>query len=264
MKMYHVFTGGSKFGPISEADLKAMFPDGKANPQDLCWTEGMSNWIPVIDVIGPMLNSSPTPPPLPPPPPPPPPTVVNGRPPYIAYSEVPFYRKQWFFWVMYFTITPVALGLLLFGEVYYQKKGKIKKFGLANKILAGILSIILMTRIWGSFSDPMGTKTPRFPAVDPKESGSSSSTHAALSEQDDFGGYRKYERVRWDVNISGPIGEHLGNYHISGVVIGGGNGILEVMVESLVPPSGGNRIMGLTPPYRVGDVVPLDLRKLHR
>jgi hypothetical protein len=243
-----------------------MFANGKANPQDLCWTDGMSNWMPVIDVIGPMLNSSPTPPPLPPPPPPPnalPPTVVTGRPPYAAYSEVPFYRKQWFFWVMYFTITPVALGILIFGEVYYQKKGKIKKFGLANKIVAGILGVILMTKTWGSFSDPIETKTPRFPAVEPIESDSYTAS-AALTEED-LGGYRKYDRVSWDVNISGPSGrEHLGNYHISGVVIGGGNGILEVMVESLVPPSGGNRVVGLTPPYRVGDVVPLDLRKLHR
>lgn len=262
--MYYVSTGGAEMGPISKADLRAMFPDGKANPQDLCWTEGMNDWMPVNDVIGPVRNSSPPPPP-PPPPETLPPTVVTGGPPYAAYSEVPFYRKQWFFWVMYFTITPAALGLLLFGEVYYQKKGKIKKFGLANKIVAGILGVILMTRIWGSFSDPMETKTPRFPAVEPMESDSSSLTYAALTEQDDFGGYRKYERVRWDVNISGPGGrEHLGNYHISGVVIGGGNGILEVMVESLVPPSGGNRVVGLTPPYRVGDVVPLDLRKLHR
>lgn len=55
------------------------------------------------------------------------------------YSEVPWHSKQWFFWVMYFTVTPVAIGILLFGNVYYRKKGKVVPFGIANKIVAGII-----------------------------------------------------------------------------------------------------------------------------
>ena len=42
---------------------------------------------------------------------------------------------------MFFTIQPIAIGILLFGDVYYQKKGVIKSFGLANRIVAGIIAL---------------------------------------------------------------------------------------------------------------------------
>ena len=60
---------------------------------------------------------------------------------YVDYGEVPFYYKQWFFWLMWFTITPAAIGILLFGDVYYKKKGNVKTFGWANKVVAFIIGI---------------------------------------------------------------------------------------------------------------------------
>ncbi len=66
---------------------------------------------------------------------------------YSSYDQVPFHRKQWFFWLMYFTISPIAIGILLFGDVYYQKKGAIKSFGLANRIVAGIIALFILFSI---------------------------------------------------------------------------------------------------------------------
>lgn len=60
---------------------------------------------------------------------------------YEDYDHVPFYRKQWFFWLLYLTISPIAIGILLFGDVYYQKKGKVKSFGTANRVVAGIVAL---------------------------------------------------------------------------------------------------------------------------
>ena len=69
---------------------------------------------------------------------------------YSNYDQVPFYRKQWFFWLMYFTISPIAIGILLFGDVYYQKKGEVKSFGLVNRIVAAIIAIFVLIRIFGA------------------------------------------------------------------------------------------------------------------
>jgi hypothetical protein len=67
---------------------------------------------------------------------------------YAHYDVVPFYNKQWFFWLMYFTITPVALGVLIFGDVYYPKDGKVKVFSLANKVIAGVIAIGWIARLF--------------------------------------------------------------------------------------------------------------------
>ena len=45
---------------------------------------------------------------------------------------------------MCFTISPVAIGILLFGDIYYQKKGDVKSFGLLNRIVAGIIAIPIL------------------------------------------------------------------------------------------------------------------------
>jgi len=68
---------------------------------------------------------------------------------YRSYDEVPLYRRQWFFWLTYFTISPVALGILLFGDVYYVKKGAVVGFGIANRIVAGIIAALFLVNILG-------------------------------------------------------------------------------------------------------------------
>ncbi len=68
---------------------------------------------------------------------------------YSSYSEVPWYRRQWTFWIMYFTISPVALGILIFGDIYYMKKGKVVSFGMANRIVAGLIGIVFIASLFG-------------------------------------------------------------------------------------------------------------------
>ena len=60
---------------------------------------------------------------------------------YANYEEVPMVNKQWFFWVMYFTLTPVALDILLLSNVYYRKNGRVVPFGVANKVVAAVLGV---------------------------------------------------------------------------------------------------------------------------
>lgn len=75
---------------------------------------------------------------------------------YSSYEEVPYYRKQWFFWVMSFVplLGVVAIGLLLFGDIYYEKKGEVKSFGTANRVVAGILMVFILYSV---FTALMGT-----------------------------------------------------------------------------------------------------------
>jgi hypothetical protein len=60
---------------------------------------------------------------------------------YASYDEVPTYRKQWFFWLAYLSLTPAGVFILLFGDVYYVKNNQVESFGIANRIVAGILAI---------------------------------------------------------------------------------------------------------------------------
>jgi hypothetical protein len=68
---------------------------------------------------------------------------------YSSYEEVPYYRKQWFFWLMWFVFPPVAIGILIFGDVYYKRKGQVKNFGIWEKIVAGIFAAFWFIRLIG-------------------------------------------------------------------------------------------------------------------
>ena len=59
---------------------------------------------------------------------------------YEHYVDVPWYRQQWIFWVLYFTLPIVALGILVFGDVYFERGGKLRSFGLVNRVFAGAIS----------------------------------------------------------------------------------------------------------------------------
>ncbi len=58
---------------------------------------------------------------------------------YHAYDDVPFYRKQYFFWFIFLFNPLIALVILLTGDIFYKRKGEVKAFGLANRIVAGIM-----------------------------------------------------------------------------------------------------------------------------
>lgn len=48
---------------------------------------------------------------------------------YTTYSQVPFYRKNWFAILTFFLLTPVFLLVLFTGPIYYQKKGELRTYG---------------------------------------------------------------------------------------------------------------------------------------
>lgn len=51
MSSYMVSRAGEQFGPYSEEDLRAYLGSGQVLPDDLAWTEGMENWLPVSRVF---------------------------------------------------------------------------------------------------------------------------------------------------------------------------------------------------------------------
>ena len=54
---------------------------------------------------------------------------------YSSYEEVPFYKKQLFFWIMFFVFFPISVIILLIDDIYYQSNGELKSFGIFNKIV---------------------------------------------------------------------------------------------------------------------------------
>jgi hypothetical protein len=69
---------------------------------------------------------------------------------YQTYEEVPWYRRQWFFWVL-FLLVPLGvfgcIGLLLTGDVYYVKKDVVTPYGKANKIVAWLYGGFILSAI---------------------------------------------------------------------------------------------------------------------
>ena len=88
---------------------------------------------------------------------------------YETYSQVPVYRRQWFFWTMFFILPNVfsfggaacgmafltviglliqlgSVSLLLLGDVYFVKKNEVKCFGIANRIVAGIIVVFFLLK----------------------------------------------------------------------------------------------------------------------
>jgi hypothetical protein len=59
-----------------------------------------------------------------------------------SYEDIPYYRKQWFFWIGFLLCAPAALILLLSGNIYYKKNNKAVPFGVANKVAAVLLALV--------------------------------------------------------------------------------------------------------------------------
>ncbi len=62
--------------------------------------------------------------------------------PYATYDQVPTHRKQWFFWLTWFLLAPVAIAILITGDVYYRKRGEVRAFGTANRIVAMLIGLL--------------------------------------------------------------------------------------------------------------------------
>jgi hypothetical protein len=53
MPTWYYAKGDQQFGPILEADLKAMAAAGKLDRSDLVWTSGLAGWLPAESQLGP-------------------------------------------------------------------------------------------------------------------------------------------------------------------------------------------------------------------
>lgn len=78
--------------------------------------------------------------------------MTDAGPPYSTYEHVPYYRKQSFFWLTYLLFAPIALALLISGDIYYQKKGEVKSFGTANRIVASLIALLWLYSLVQAFN----------------------------------------------------------------------------------------------------------------
>jgi hypothetical protein len=67
---------------------------------------------------------------------------------YESYGDVPFFRKQWFFWLSWLIFAPVALAILFSGNVFYKKKGLVVPFGPANKVVGFLLCVLWIYQVF--------------------------------------------------------------------------------------------------------------------
>ena len=65
MKTYHILRNGEQSDPHPLDELKTRLAAGELSEEDLCWSEGMSEWQPLRRVLSPGPASAPPPPPSP-------------------------------------------------------------------------------------------------------------------------------------------------------------------------------------------------------
>ena len=61
---------------------------------------------------------------------------------YATYDQVPSFRRQGVFWLTWVLFSPIAIGILLTGDVYYRKKDEVYRFGMANRVVAGLIAVL--------------------------------------------------------------------------------------------------------------------------
>jgi len=84
---YYVSRGGQQYGPYSLADLQKYVAAGNILPNDLARSEGMSQWVPVSEILGNLAAQQPAPqPPAQPPQP--------QQPAYPQQPQQPSYPQQ--------------------------------------------------------------------------------------------------------------------------------------------------------------------------
>jgi len=72
---------------------------------------------------------------------------------YNSYEEVPTYRKQWIFWTSFLVFFPIALFVVLTGDVYYKgRNDSVKRFGVLNRIVIAFIGVGAILNILGKLS----------------------------------------------------------------------------------------------------------------
>lgn len=91
---------------------------------------------------------------------------------YTTYSQVPFYRKNWFAILTFFLLTPVFLLVLFTGPIYYQKNGGLRTYGKGVRwVFAILVGLAMIGAIVGApksttvmAQQPSSMMTPTVPA----------------------------------------------------------------------------------------------------
>ncbi len=153
MKMYYVFTGGAKIGPISESDFRDMFANGKVMPQDLCWTEGMIDWLSVQEVIGSLRNS----PPPPPPPHPAPPFIPTHQ--HLGSKQIDLIN-----WNPALILYCIGNSLVIMSSIAalrdQEEAASIAFVSLPLAVCGIVFSSLLHHKCWTVLPEPFRTTTP--------------------------------------------------------------------------------------------------------
>jgi len=72
--------------------------------------------------------------------------IIRGN--YTSYSQVPWYRKNWFAILCALILTPALFLILITGSVYYESKGKIKKYSKTAKVILIIWSSLSILAVF--------------------------------------------------------------------------------------------------------------------
>src|SRR4051812_6044262 len=61
---------------------------------------------------------------------------------YIKYSDVPWYRRNWFAILTFFFLAPLLFLIAVTGDIYYKRKGEIRRYGALGRVFLALISFI--------------------------------------------------------------------------------------------------------------------------
>lgn len=139
---WHFIQQDEQQGPVTDEQIKALIASGNLSADDLAWCEGMAEWKPIREItelsVRPRQTESSQ-------------DQSKNKTPteYYNYEEVPWFRRSGinslFVILGIFCIPPLLLFtvvMLITGDVYYNKysqNGTLKKWSVANKVIAVII-----------------------------------------------------------------------------------------------------------------------------
>lgn len=88
-------------------------------------------------------------------------TGPTMSPAFTSYSQVPFYRKNWFLILSFLFCTPlIAFLIVLTGPVYYMKNGQVTPYSRTQKAFVIIFSIIWLIAVFNKTMSESSTASP--------------------------------------------------------------------------------------------------------
>lgn len=147
MNTYLVLIGGQQAGPYTEADMRALVSAGTIRAYDPCWTQGMSEWAPIHQVIA-----------IAPP--------AHMQPFGYAPGTMLSYRKKpvgWTTALVFFCVsTPISwiLSLTLSEAASSDAVGVMLLLGVPIMITSAILNAVLLYQCWAALPEPYRATTP--------------------------------------------------------------------------------------------------------